>query len=220
MLKYPNVKAGLFIDEEVGCLGSSQADEKFFNDCSFVVQADRNQSSNDFIYHTNGVKCTSEEFDEAVEPYLYKYGFNFEYGSLTDVGELKINGLKVCCFNLAAGYLRAHSNTEVVSVPRFEDSIELLFNIIDNLGKQIWEHEEKGYYSNWYGYDKGSYDYPEYRMTQDFDDKEILSLGEFYDASPCNLKNKCRSIKQGESWYCPKCNVFKKIPNDLLELMV
>lgn len=37
------VKCAFFVQEEVGCIGSSHADMSFFSDCRFVIQCDRKE---------------------------------------------------------------------------------------------------------------------------------------------------------------------------------
>lgn len=46
--KYDNLKCVFFVGEEQGCIGSRQADMRFFDDCRFVLQCDRKGNS-DFI---------------------------------------------------------------------------------------------------------------------------------------------------------------------------
>lgn len=49
------VKCAFFVQEEVGCIGSSHADMSFFSDCRFVIQCDR-KGNGDMVTQINGMK--------------------------------------------------------------------------------------------------------------------------------------------------------------------
>jgi len=150
LTKLDNCKVALFLDEEVGCLGSAQCNLEFFSDSQFVGQADRRHSTADFINRTNGENCTSKEFDAAIKPIINKYNYDFNTGSVTDVGELKSNGLGVCCFNISAGYYNAHTFKEIVNIKELKTTISLLEEIV--LLNKVWPHEKEASY---YGYSGG-----------------------------------------------------------------
>ena len=56
--KYDHIKVAFFVEEEIGCRGSSAADMSFFKDCRFVLQADRRNGS-DFISRASFVDLCS-----------------------------------------------------------------------------------------------------------------------------------------------------------------
>lgn len=138
---FDNIKAAFFRFEESGCLGSREADMKFFEDCNFVLQSDRRGNS-DFITFTNGVKTSSVEFDKAMEPTLTKFGFKSEFGSSTDVGQLKHNGLKVSCANISSGYYAAHTSSETINLEDLTKTYSLICEIFDNHGETRFSHEK------------------------------------------------------------------------------
>ena len=92
LIELPDVKVVLFQDEEIGCVGSGQFDVKFFEDCSFILQADRRGDTKDWITFTNGVKVQTKSFNKAAKNIYHKYGYSANSGSITDVGKLVING--------------------------------------------------------------------------------------------------------------------------------
>lgn len=139
LLDFDNIKVAFFRDEEVGCRGSGDADMGFFKDCKYVLQCDRKGNS-DFIINGAGTDLSSAIFQEHVSMLLPAYGYNFEYGSITDVVALKENGLGVSCANISCGYYNPHMDTEYVVVADVERCLELVQGIIGLLDG-VYEHE-------------------------------------------------------------------------------
>ena len=84
--KYPVMKAAFFVEEEIGCRGSAQADLEFFTNCRYVVQCDR-RGNNDLITSISFTELCSKEFIEATG--YENFGYKTEDGMMTDVLELK-----------------------------------------------------------------------------------------------------------------------------------
>ena len=148
--QFDNIKIAFFVDEERGCIGSGEADMSFFNDCRFVLQADRRGNA-DFITSASGTILSGADFQKAVQPYLTLYGFKKEVGMMTDVMTLKEKGLNVACANVSCGYFRPHSKDEYVVIKDVENTFNLFCSIIKNL-KNIYPHKyEPKIYSGYYG---------------------------------------------------------------------
>lgn len=160
---FDNIKVAFFCDEEVGCIGSYNADMVFFSDCRYVLQCDRRGNS-DFIINGANVELSSEEFQWAIEPYVTGHGYDFAYGSITDVVALKESGLNVCVANMSCGYYNPHSDTEYVDIADVENCLSLVISIISCI-TDTYEHSvtpSHGYYykqyskstsdHSWYGY--------------------------------------------------------------------
>jgi tripeptide aminopeptidase len=130
------MKAVLFMDEEVGCIGSKNSNIKFFKDCSFVVQLDRRSFTTDIIEYTNGTQVLSDEFKLAVFPICERYGYDFNRGTCTDVGELVWNGIGICAFNFSNGSFNEHRDYETCSIPHLLNAINAAYIIIKELGYQ------------------------------------------------------------------------------------
>ena len=62
--KFSTLKVVFFVEEETGCIGSSQADMGFFKDCRFVVQPDR-RGYKDLITNIGWTDLCSNEFLKA-----------------------------------------------------------------------------------------------------------------------------------------------------------
>jgi putative aminopeptidase FrvX len=154
LIEFDNIKVALFQDEEIGCIGSGRCDIDFFKDCAFILQADRNQATKDFLNYTNGIRVTTDEFDKASLEIIQKYGYSFNHGVYTDVGELVERGAGCCGVNIACGYHKAHSSKEYSSITESFTCLNLMFDVIKNMSYKRWEISvERDYYSYYSGWD-------------------------------------------------------------------
>lgn len=137
--KFDAIKVALFSREEIGCIGSGNCRKEFFDDSAFLIQCDR-RGSEDLIKYGHAIQLFGEDFDNAISPYLTKWGYKIEAGGQTDVVELKETGLGVACFNMSCGYYMPHTSTEYIRLVDVERCAGLVFDIIDNLSTQLWKH--------------------------------------------------------------------------------
>lgn len=138
--EFPAVKAAFFIGEEIGCIGSNNADMTFFDDCRFVVQCDRKGNS-DFISSTWSEVLCSKEFVRDCK--IKDFGYAEATGMMTDVEALKSNGLEISCCNLSCGYYNAHSFNETTNIYDLSKCLKLVRHIF-SLHK-IYKHKRKDY---------------------------------------------------------------------------
>lgn len=129
----PACKAAFFVDEEIGCVGSNNADMTFFSDCRFILQADRRGNS-DFVHDISG-PISSPAFRKSVRPFLKQYGFKFSHGAMTDVEALVNNHVGLSCANISAGYFNPHCPGEYIDISALENAIALMLAICHNLTK-------------------------------------------------------------------------------------
>jgi hypothetical protein len=129
--RLPAAKLAFFVDEEVGCRGSEEADLKFFADCRFILQADR-RGSKDFVTDIWG-PLSSDAFQTDVAPILTEFGFAACSGAMTDVQALRDNGVGISCANMSAGYHRPHSDDETICIGHLENTIKLMTAICERL---------------------------------------------------------------------------------------
>lgn len=127
LLLEPLLKVALFSREEIGCLGSSAARMEFFDNCRFVLQADRKGSS-DFITRIGATELCTEEFVK--DAGIHQYGYHEEEGITTDVLMLASQGLKVSCANVSCGYYNPHTVHEFTVISQLRNCIELIRHII------------------------------------------------------------------------------------------
>jgi putative aminopeptidase FrvX len=137
--RYDNIKVAFFHDEEIGCVGSGMADMTFFSDVSFAMQADRRGAS-DIIFDAAGNKLASNEFIRKLKPLTDRFGFFPNFGSITDVQELKSRGLNISCFNISAGYYDPHTAKETVNELDLMNTYKFMCAATDLLGHERQVH--------------------------------------------------------------------------------
>lgn len=140
--RFPAVKLAFFRDEEIGCVGSGVADMSFFRDVAFVLQCDR-QGNDDFVQSIYGTKLYGKDFAKAIAPYLRKYKYFETTGALTDVVTLKENDLHVAVANMSCGYFHPHSKYEYINIKDVRRCLDLVTDIVRNLGHKRWTHKYK-----------------------------------------------------------------------------
>jgi len=144
------IKVAFFKDEEIGAVGSRQANAKFFHDCSMIFQMDRNSYKGlELITKTNGIQTCNAEFVDAAKPLMKKYQVIESTGSFTDVGEiLKLKGVDCIGCNIGAGYFDEHTEQEITSIQALENSINFGYECLTQLGNVKWYHKATSLYEN------------------------------------------------------------------------
>lgn len=148
---FDTLKVAFFVDEEIGCVGSSHVDKSFFDDVRFIIEPDRMHGT-DFISSMSGVKVCSEDFIKDSGYSLY--GYEFAEGSVTDVLTLLENGVKVSCLNLSCGYYHPHTDQEATIVSELENCQNLVFHMVETMQKKYpFEYADPwtNYTGNGYG---------------------------------------------------------------------
>jgi tripeptide aminopeptidase len=194
--KFKNIKAVFFRDEEIGCVGSYRPDINFFTDCSFILQCDRRGNS-DFITNASGIELSSSKFQNDISPIISKYGYKFNNGAMTDVMALKQCKINISMANISCGYYNPHSPQEYVNIKDVENTLNLVEEIIQNIGhiKYIHEHKEKTY----------TYKHKKYKYDL-FDNYNIKSTKSICDM--CFQNNEVDSIVYSREYdmnICTKC---------------
>ena len=206
---FDNIKVAFFRDEEVGCLGSSNADMAFFDDCTFVLQCDR-KGNKDFIINASGTELSSSIFQKTIKKNIERFGYSFTNGMMTDVMTLKQNGLRVCCANISCGYYNPHSDNEYVVVEDVMNCLDLVMDLMYLYGSDIFAHEYKYVYTK-YEYKSSwatdwDYDYKkDYKPSYEIEDKIV---GE---CMSCGQTTELHYDTYFDSHLCPECiSIFAK----------
>ena len=132
------MKCAFFRDEEVGCVGSSVSNKRFFENVEFVFQCDR-QKYEDFVRKISGKWLHDDVFADKIAPILAKYGKKEDLlGGTTDVGQLHTRGVKVCMSNISCGYYRPHRDIEIISIPEVLDTTDFVNELVLTLAGKIW----------------------------------------------------------------------------------
>lgn len=137
--KYDNLKCVFFVGEEQGCIGSRQADMKFFDDCRFVLQCDRKGNS-DFINRIYGDSLCSSQFLKDAN--LKEHGYKEENGMQTDVRTLRDRGLEISCANISCGYYYPHTPHEMTNIEDLKKCRKLVEHIIENC-REVYTYKEE-----------------------------------------------------------------------------
>tara|TARA_R110002074_G_scaffold282619_1_gene454209 strand:- start:242 stop:1030 length:789 start_codon:yes stop_codon:yes gene_type:complete len=153
------IKCAFFHSEEIGCIGSSQADMDWFKDVGYCFQGDRRGNS-DFINSISGT-LFSKAFSKKIKPILSHHGYKETSGSITDVGQLAENGIGVCVANMSCGYYSPHSDDEVVIFDDANNCLTMVDRLIDELGNNAYGFQYVSSYSNynWGDFNGASKDY-------------------------------------------------------------
>lgn len=136
--KFDNLKCVFFVGEEQGCIGSHQADMKFFDDCRFVLQCDRKGNS-DFISNIYGNPLCSSQFIKDAS--LGEHGYKEERGMQTDVQTLRQRGLEISCANISCGYYYPHTPHEMTNIADLKKCLTIVEHIVENC-REVYTHKE------------------------------------------------------------------------------
>ena len=148
------IKCAFFHSEEIGCVGSSAADMDFFSNVGYVFQSDR-RGCKDFVTNIYSTDLSSKDFQDTIQQTINSRGYNFSNGGLTDVYQLKENGLDVCVANMSSGYYSPHSDKEVVCISDAVNCMSMISELIDLLGENLYSHKAESRYDMYGGYDWG-----------------------------------------------------------------
>ena len=166
--RFEVLKGAFFVEEEIGMLGSKEADDDFFKNVGYAIQFDA-PSSNWISEVCSGVKLFDEEFKSEIKDTLNECGYtNFSVDPFTDVNQLA-KKYDFNCLNLGCGYYRQHTNSEYVVVEEVFDSVRAGEKLISKLKleKYIHNKEEKKPLLNEVNY--SIYDFDSYEEYDEID---------------------------------------------------
>ncbi len=149
LLELDIVKCAFFHSEEVGCVGSGQADMSWFKDVGYVFQSDR-RGNNDFVNSIGGKDLFGKDFSDKIAPVLKHHEYKETSGAMTDVEQLIDNGLDVCVANMSSGYYNPHTDSETVDYYDAQNCLDLIYNLIQHLGCERYTNTEFGKTDNNY----------------------------------------------------------------------
>ena len=136
------LKVAFFVSEEIGCIGSKQADPVFFNDVGYAIQFD---APGDWMIseYCMGVQLfdrNSEFFKICNEVLTTTFNPECRYQShpYTDVYALK-QKFDFSCINFAIGYHNYHTANEYVIVDEVYNGIKTGQEIIEKLGNKKYQ---------------------------------------------------------------------------------
>jgi len=158
LLHFDNFKAVFFKDEEIGCVGSSHADFKFFDDSTLVLQCDR-KGMGDFVTSIYNVSLCNDDLLLRIDDILDAYHRKPVDGGLTDVKQIALNN-DVQVANVNCGYYSPHTDDEFVSITDVKDTLyfcaEVFVSTLYNrftMKRDVYKYD----YSYGYGWDPYPY---------------------------------------------------------------
>ena len=152
---FTSIKACFFRDEEIGCVGSGEADLSFFSDCMYILQCDR-KGNKDFVNRISSTPISSKEFQDDVANIIKNYGYDFHDGGMTDVYKLTTRQVGISTANMSCGYYNPHSSDELISVDDVDNTLRMVYEILWTLDKRYEHKVETPVYTNkkyYYDYD-------------------------------------------------------------------
>ena len=143
LISCDTIKCAFFHSEEIGCIGSTDADMEWFSDVGYVFQSDR-RGHTDFVNSIGGKDLFDEKFSKKISKIIKHYGYEETSGAMTDVEQLVDNGLDVCVANMSSGYYSPHSDNEIVDFYAAENCLLMIESLIDKLGCERYTNSEFG----------------------------------------------------------------------------
>tara|TARA_R100000306_G_scaffold62541_1_gene72718 strand:- start:1096 stop:2259 length:1164 start_codon:yes stop_codon:yes gene_type:complete len=150
LISCDTIKCAFFHSEEIGCIGSTDADMEWFSDVGYVFQSDR-RGHTDFVNSIGGKDLFDEKFSKKISKIIKHYGYKETSGAMTDVEQLVDNGLDVCVANMSSGYYSPHSDEEIVDFYAAENCLLMIERLIEELGCERYTNREFGKFS-WSNY--------------------------------------------------------------------
>jgi len=136
------LKGAFFVEEEIGMLGSREADDRFFDNVGYAIQFDA-PSDNWISEVCSGVKLFDEDFKEEITQTLNESGYTkFSIDPFTDVHQLATK-YDFNCLNLGCGYYRQHTDSEYVVIEEVSNSLKVGIKLIDKLGIKKYFHNKE-----------------------------------------------------------------------------
>lgn len=144
------LKAAFFVSEEVGCIGSKEADPEFFKNVGYAIQFD---APDDYMVteYCFGVKLfeTDSDFHNSAREILSENMLSaprFMQHPYTDVWQLK-KKFDFSCINFSVGYHNYHTKHEYVVVDEVFAGIKTGQKLIQKLGNKKYEFNHVSKYN-------------------------------------------------------------------------
>lgn len=203
--KSDKLKVVFTVKEEIGGIGASGVDMKFFKDVGYIIEGDR-RGNKDIIQHISCDTC-SDEFDREISDIYTKYGMESTWGMYTDIDSFLDNDVNVSCINVSVGYYNPHSDSEYVVLEDMFRSAQMIEEMVNKLKLNKYEHIpvnniNQGYNSYYKGLDYGhGYDDFESDYTYLGSGCKCSESMSHFDPS-CNICNPVDTRFSGEICKC------------------
>lgn len=149
------LKACFFLQEEVGCNGSTKLDKNWFKDVGYVLGFD-SPELNRAAYRCNGIQLMDEKFfsENGLDKLCADYGLNdFRSEPYTDVVQIR-KQTDIICMNFGSGYYKQHTDGEYCILEEMDAALDMGLAIVEKLG--MTEHKLKSSQVSFYTQDSDS----------------------------------------------------------------
>ena len=181
----PKLKACFFLQEEVGCKGSSELDKDWFKDVAYVIGWDSpdlyrgayaSSQTNLFNY-----KFYNDHLKEVLDKWgLVKGTLNSE--PITDVKYIR-QKTNIICMNFGNGGYLAHSDSEYIIIEDTDHALGMGIDLVNHLGYEQFilesTYSSKASRTHYFKKDDGYV----YSKEDEDDDKLLASLSNRYNAT-------------------------------------
>lgn len=142
------MKACFFLEEEIGCKGSENLNEEWFNNVGYVIGYD-SPDLNRAAWACSGTKLFDANFFKThIQEICKKHGLtNFKSEPYTDVKSIR-KKTDIICMNFGSGYYNCHSANEYCVIEDMDTACRMGHAIIDHLGMKRYELKHSSIYSN------------------------------------------------------------------------
>lgn len=128
------LKACFFLEEEIGCKGSSKLNKEWFNNVGYVIGYD-SPDLNRAAYACSGVNLFSANFFKTyMQDICKKHGLTkFHSEPFTDVKEIR-EQTNIICMNFGSGYYNAHTEREYCVIEDMDTACRMGIDLINFIG--------------------------------------------------------------------------------------
>ena len=140
--RFDNIAVALFAAEEVGCVGSRNADPDFFKRVGYLIEFDC-PGRGLISYTSGGVRLFQNhgDFITTALPIMCRHGaLNWQNHPFSDVKAIG-GRFGLCCLNVSAGYYNWHRRDEFVKLADVEHALAFGTDLIRALGNRRYDFD-------------------------------------------------------------------------------
>jgi putative aminopeptidase FrvX len=142
------VKISFSREEEIGCIGASQIDPKFYDDVDLAIVVDR-RGNRDIVVGCGQAFCSNNvgSFMEDVAKMADMDDWKCVEGGISDAMTFSENGIN--SINLSAGYRHEHTDKEYVVISDMKDTTQLILQAFAVINGFYDTFGDIGHENNW-----------------------------------------------------------------------
>lgn len=136
--KFDTLKGAFYLGEEIGCKGSNNMDDSFFDDVSYVIGFDSPELNRAAWRLMGNVKMfTAAFYKEYMKPICDKYGMTKFYSeSITDEAHITQN-TGLVTMNFGNGGYNAHATTEYFVVEELDHALSMGIELVETIPTNV-----------------------------------------------------------------------------------